>query len=87
MNKPDPLSDEEIRSLTLWETSPEIVAFKVGWCYRREHGHLKEPPEAKWFSGAPLAHSPSPDWGQNERVAWERGWMAADAVHTLLMER
>jgi hypothetical protein len=78
------LSDEEIRSFTLWETDTEIVAFKIGWCYRRKHGKRAGAPEAKSVAGTALTYAPSSDWGQNDRVAWERGWMAADAVHLLL---
>jgi hypothetical protein len=71
------LSDEEIRTLTLWETDSEIPAFKMGWCYRREHG----PRET-----APVAKELTENLGQNERVAWERGWLAANAVYELLFQ-
>jgi hypothetical protein len=72
------LDDEEIRNLTLWETDDEIPAFREGWIYRRTHGRVQpqDEPEAKQLGLYPL--------NQNARVAWERGWMACNAVYLLL---
>lgn len=78
-----PLNDDEVRLLTLWETDSEIPAFRAGWVYRRDHGPLTPAPEARAFLAAGLITlDPA---GQNERVAWERGWLAADAVYRLLV--
>ncbi len=82
----DVLSDEEIRALTLWETDEEIPAFKMGWHFRREQRAGQPRPEAKALAGNSLPFAPLADWGQNERVAWERGWIAADAVYTALVD-
>jgi hypothetical protein len=78
------LNDDEVRLLTLWETDSEIPAFRAGWVYRRDHGPLEHSPSAKAFIAAGLITlDPT---GQNERVAWERGWLAADAVYRLLFD-
>jgi hypothetical protein len=70
------LDDEEIRGLTLWETDGEIPAFKAGWRARAQEGPQTPAPEGRDRVG---------DLGQNERVAWERGWLAADAVYKRLI--
>jgi len=70
------LDDDEIRNLTLWETDSEIPAFREGWVYRRTHGRTQEEPEAKLLGLYPR--------DQNARVAWERGWMACNAVYLAL---
>lgn len=79
-----PLNDDEVRLLTLWETDSEIPAFRAGWIYRRDHGPLTPAPGARAFlADGLITLDPA---GQNERVAWERGWLAADAVYNLLVQ-
>jgi hypothetical protein len=62
------LTDEEVRAFCLWETDPEISSWRSGWRARMDAGifdHLVK----------------EPDYGvgetQNERVAWQRGWLSA----------
>src|SRR5262245_3208802 len=39
----DPLDDQEVRDLTLWETDSELPAFRAGWLYYRNRYEL--PPD------------------------------------------
>lgn len=64
------LTDEEIRAFTLWETDEEVVAWAEGWRARIEAGPHNRPAEPEYGKGDT----------QNERVAWQRGWLSADAV-------
>lgn len=73
-----PLDDEECREFSLWETPAEIHAFRAGWQVRRAHGPwpFVEAKALPWIC----------DHGQNERVAFERGWLASNAVRNLLLD-
>ncbi len=73
-----PLDDVEILEFVVWETRPEIEAFRVGWLARRI---LRVPPgEVPEAKALGLYRD-----DQNARVAWERGWMACDAVRKVLL--
>lgn len=68
------VTDEDIKKyFVLWEADEEVPAFKLGWRAR--------------IDADPHARPKQPDCGlgdtQNQRVAWERGWLAADALCTL----
>lgn len=72
------LDDEEVRLFTLWETDAEIPAFRKGWRDRVDEGPLPKEPAARDRNLYPE--------NQNARVAWERGWIAANAVCKLLLD-
>jgi hypothetical protein len=76
-----PLNNEEIRWLTVWETDPEVEAFKVGWAWFRSAAQSSPDwpavPLASYFNLYPES--------QNERMAWQRGATACELVYRLML--
>lgn len=56
-------------------TPEEWPYFESGWLFRVVHGKMQSAPPGREYQ---------PEATQDERVSWERGWMAANAVLDLL---